>query len=125
MNFAVIATAVLATTILLLGIVMQFRTRLFNDLAKYLINPWGIWLAAVIRVFAAVVLWFAAPSSRYPGLFKVFAVVALVAGVGVILVGHHRVRKIVNWSVSRPPWVLRCFALIAIAVGGFILWALI
>lgn len=124
MNFAVVATALLATIILLLGFALLLRPAIFKVIAGYFVNPTGIWIAAGIRIFSAAMLWLAGPATRFPGLFKVLAVIALIAGVGVLIAGHQRVRRIVDWSLSLSQWALRGYAVVAVAVGAFVLWAL-
>ncbi|MDH3646595.1 MAG: hypothetical protein OER80_07460 [Gammaproteobacteria bacterium] len=124
MSFSVVALSVLAALIALLGFAAMVRTQVFTGLAKYFKQPWGIWVAAGIRVFAAIILWLAAPVSRFPQAFRVLAVLALVAAVLVLLIGHQRVKAMIDWAVCRPAWFLRMFGVFAVLVGGFVLWAL-
>lgn len=125
MNIAVIATFALTLLLVTASLAAMVRPQVFAGVARYFVEPWGIWLAAGIRLFAALALWFAAPASQFPGAFRILALVALAAAVGVLLAGHERVKRLIGWTVSRPTTILRLFAALALALGAFLLWGLL
>jgi hypothetical protein len=40
-----------------------------------------------------------------------------------LVIGRHRLRAIIEWALNLPPATLRIFAPIALALGGFLIYA--
>jgi len=88
-------------------------------------TPLGIWIAAAFRVTFGVVFWLAAPSSRVPVLLKILGAVSVLSGVALPLLGLSRFEAIVSWWAGRSAVFKRMWAVVALAFGGFLLWAVI
>ena len=124
MTVAVVVVTMLAVALVSLSLVALVRPQVITGIGQLFVDARGIWIAVTIRVVAAVALWFAAPATQFPVVFRILAVIALIAAVAVLLIGYERAKRLIDWAIGRPPAVLRMFAVIALLLGGFLLWAL-
>ncbi|MDH3623001.1 MAG: hypothetical protein OES69_00285 [Myxococcales bacterium] len=125
MELAVEVAGIFAVFVLLLctwGVLVPSRIVAF---ATRWTNRQGLWVAALLRVTFGIALWFAAPASRAPLFLQVLGILTILAGVSLPMIGLDRFTKLIEWSVERPPIVVRLWCLLGIALGGAILWALI
>ena len=84
----------------------------------------GFWLAVLLRLCFGLVLWFAAPDTRFPVLLRAMGAVAIVSAASLPLVGFDRFARLIEWWTNRSHFVMRLWSLIAIAIGGLVLWSL-
>ena len=97
----------------------------FLRTAAYFQTPPGIYLAAVIRVVIGVVLFGAAPESRAPKTLRVLGAIITLAGLLTPLIGLWGGRAILDWWAAQGPRLLRVWGLVAVALGVFIVSALV
>lgn len=81
-----------------------------------------MYLAVGSRILLAMLLWFAASSARHPMAFKVLAIIALIAAVGILLVGKERILKLVEWVAHKPASLQRSWIFLGVGFGLFLLW---
>jgi hypothetical protein len=86
-------------------------------------TPRGLYVAALMRLVGGAILVLAAPSTRFPPIIWLIGLIAIVAAVGLVLVGFKRVRKLVDWWTRASTTLLRIGFLVATAFGGFLLYA--
>ena len=84
----------------------------------------GLWIAVTIRLLLAVLLWFSAPVSHTPVLFKVLAVLMLMAAVTFTIAGHRRLNRFIARIASWPTWIIRLQCLLGVALGVVFLWSI-
>jgi hypothetical protein len=84
----------------------------------------GFWLAVLLRLSFGLALWFAAPDTRWPVLLRGFGALAIVMAAALPVVGYARFRRVIDWWTSRSHLVMRLWSLVAVAIGGIVLWAL-
>jgi len=89
------------------------------------LTPTGLWLAGALRVGIGVVLLRVAPASRHPAVLRVLGVIVIVAGLATPLFGVERARMVVAWSVAQGSGFIRLWGLIALALGGYIVYAVV
>jgi len=80
----------------------------------------GVWGGALLLALA---LWFAADTSRMPVVLRVFAVAVLIAGLALPLVGSSLLHEWMERVAARPDGYVREWAMLAVLMGGFLLWA--
>ena len=80
-------------------------------------------IAVAGRVLIGVLLVLAAPYCRLPALVLVIGVAALAAAVVLLLLGRSRFERFIERWLERPPGLLRLFSVVAIALGGLLVWA--
>lgn len=79
--------------------------------------------AVAIRLLLAGLLWVVAPASNTPTIFQILAGVALLAALGIALVGPSRVPRLIECIASRPPFVVRLQCLLGLVFGLFLIWS--
>ena len=92
------------------------------DLRKFVqfisFQAWGYYLAIIVRILLGLALIFAAPDSRFPGLFQFIGWLAIIAAVGLAGLGQDRMRGIVAWFDKLSDTVFRGWLVIAIIFGA-------
>jgi hypothetical protein len=95
---------------------------------EYVPIPLGVYIVGAIRLTLGVLLLLLAPASRLPKAMRVLGVLVCAQGlvqiIGMPFVGPDRARAILEWEATMPPALLRVGALLALATGGFIAYAL-
>jgi hypothetical protein len=97
-----------------LGLVSPQR---LADLARRLLTPGGLVLAAVIRILFGVVLVYAAPTSRAPEFVRVIGITSIVAGAMTPLLRADQHRKILDWWVARGSGFMRIWSAVGLVLG--------
>ena len=86
-------------------------------------GPAGMRVAVGERLLLGVALLMAAPGSAFPLLFNVFGGLTLVAALVILFSGRERVKAILGWVERIPLLAMRCWLLVGIAFGGFLVYA--
>ncbi|MGB5547704.1 MAG: hypothetical protein WBM74_14115, partial [Polyangiales bacterium] len=84
----------------------------------------GFWLAVLLRLCFGLVLWFAAPDTRSPILLQVLGAIAILSAASLPIVGYERFERVLTWWTGHSPLVMRLWSLVAVAIGGLVLWSL-
>ena len=84
----------------------------------------GFWLAVLLRLGFGLSLWFAAPDTRLPLLLRALGALMIVSAATLPLIGFTRFQRVIAWWVEQPPLAMRLWSLIAVAIGGVVLWSL-
>jgi hypothetical protein len=82
----------------------------------------GIHLAIVVRVALGLAVIAAAVESRFPLAFHALGWIAIIAAVGLAIMGKVRMRKFIAWFDQRSTAVLRAWLLVGIAFAGFLMY---
>jgi len=85
----------------------------------------SLWIAILLLFLFGVALCFAAPHAWHPVVFKVLAVVCVVAAVLLLAVGRARIQTFISWWSARPRAFVLGWALSALASGAYLLLALL
>jgi hypothetical protein len=86
-------------------------------------RPRGIYGVVAVRLVLGVVLVVAAPDCRFPEIVRILGVLSLVAAVVLPLLGRERLRRMIDWWISRPGGFIRAWSLAAVAFGVFLGYA--
>ncbi|HWW93066.1 MAG TPA: hypothetical protein VN375_06855 [Vicinamibacteria bacterium] len=114
---------VVAIFIMLIGVAGVLAPDSFMTLARYAVTPIGLYVIAAVRVGIGLVLILAAAISRASKTLRALGAVALVAGLTTPFLGAERARAILDWQLSQGTILLRVGAGLALAIGGFIAFA--
>lgn len=120
-----IALAILAVVIVVLsiyGVVLPHR--LVGLVRGVMSRGLGLWSAVAVRLLLAALLWFTAPVSHTPTLFKALAAVLFLAAIALPVVGRPRLNRFIDFFASWPPWAIRLPCLFGVALGGFLWWSI-
>lgn len=82
----------------------------------------NLYIVAAIRIIVGVLFILAAPETRLPLFIQVLGVLFVLAGVAILLLGTERIDRMAEWWLARRDNVLRMGALLAVALGGVIVW---
>ena len=94
---------------------------------EYVVNARGMYAVGPIRVAMGLLFILVAPASRMPRAMRVLGQLVCVQGlvqvIGLPFVGPERSREILEWEASLHPALLRVGALVALAIGLFVVYA--
>jgi hypothetical protein len=91
-------------------------------LERSMMTPTGLDAIAVLRIAIGLGFVLAAPASRTPWVIRVFGLIVIVAGLSTPWFGVARARALVNWLANTGPLLIRLDAVVAMAIGGFIVY---
>ena len=117
--------AIVGALAALLGLVGLARPNRFRRMFDAMDSRTRFVLAVVTRLALGGLLWLLADELRHPHVMRILAVIAIVAGVGVLIMGRTRLDKMIGWWLSRPDGVLRVSALFAAAFGAYLVYVAI
>jgi hypothetical protein len=84
----------------------------------------GLLTIAVVRIAIGIVLIMTAPASRAPKVLQVAGGVVMLAGLATPLFGVERTKAVLDWEAVQGLWLIRAGAVVALAIGGFLAFAL-
>jgi hypothetical protein len=117
--------ALLGLLMVLLGLVGVVQPARFRAMFTTMDSQTRFILAIVIRLSMGALLWWLADELRHPHVMRILAVIAVVAAVGVLVMGRNRLDKLIDWWLSRSDGLLRVSALFAAAFGGYLVFVAI
>ena len=122
-----IAILLVALLIIIVGVVGFISPDVVMSLRRdYVVNDYGMYAVAAFRLVLGVLLIRFAPASRVPTTLRVLGILvcvqALVQAVGATFIPLDRARAMLEWEGSHPG-LLRVGALIALAIGAFLSFA--
>ena len=121
----VLLVQIFAVFVALMGLMGLFApAKLVGMVAALFDGIAGLWVAVGLRLVIGALLVLTAPQSRFPFLFWLIGLIAIVAAVVAVVMGHDRIRNFVMWWVRKPAGFTRLWSLIAIAFGVFIYYGL-
>jgi hypothetical protein len=120
MKVAVLLVALATVVIGVLGLVSPDGLTTARRL--YFATPAGLLTAAAVRLGMGLVVICFAPHSRAPRTLRALGAVMCMQAISATLLGPERARQILEWEASHTA-LLRAGALVAIAAGGFLVFA--
>ncbi len=88
-------------------------------------KEWGIYFAVIVRLLLGAALILAASGSRFPEFFEILGWIAIIAAVGILLMGRERLRRFVGWFNRLSPTVIRAWLLFGIAFGAILVYGVL
>ncbi len=119
-----IALAIFSLIIVLLSAYGFIQPLVLTSFVRRFMAGLGLWVAVVARLILALLLWFSAPLSHTPVTFQVLAILALVAAIGLPIIGAQRILKLLDWVASWRQLAIRLWCLLGVGFGGFLLWSI-
>jgi len=124
MRIAILLIAVLIITLGVFGLISPDTVMALRR--EYVVNAYGMYVVAAVRLVLGVLLIRFAPASRAPKMLRVLGILvclqALVQTVAATFIPLDRARAMLEWEGSHPG-LLRVGALIALAIGAFLAFA--
>lgn len=122
MTIALATMSVIIIALSLYGVLLPLR--LVRLVRGFMQREVGLGFAVAIRLLLGALLWFSAPVSHTPGLFKVLSALMFLTAVTLPLVGYSRLNRFIAYIASWPPWAIRLQCLLGVALGGFLLFSI-
>ena len=121
-----IAALLLALFIIVVSIVGIVSTDYAMTLRRlYFATPSRFYAAGAVRVAMGLVLILAASSSRWPRTLRALGTMMFLQALAANLFGLERARAIMEWEAMQGTALLRAGAMVALAAGGFVAFAVI
>src|SRR5438876_555530 len=113
----------LALFIMLVGMVGVFSPDSLLRIGRNVATPGGLYAIAVLRIVIGLVLVLVAPISRAPRGLRALGVIVVLAGLATPLFGVERTRAVLDWEAEQGTALVRLGAVLALALGGFVAFA--
>ncbi|MEX0715288.1 MAG: hypothetical protein WD066_01810 [Planctomycetaceae bacterium] len=123
MTIAIVLIGVFIAAVGLLGALFPLGLIRFAEIVWR--APRILFVGAAIRLAIGALLIVAAEQSRFPWTFRVLGAITIAAGLALPVVGFHRLRRFIDWWARRPYWMIRGWALLAVAFGAFLIYAIL
>ena len=101
-----------------------FPQNLVSFVQSFMRRRDSIFVAVVARILLAALLWIVAPVSNTPTAFFVLAGIALLAAVGIAVVGLDRLQKLLEHVASWSRLAIRLQCLFGVVFGLFLIWSI-
>jgi uncharacterized protein YjeT (DUF2065 family) len=111
--------------IVVTGLAVLIKPARLKDLLYTLLEKDWFRIVAALRVIIGVLFLFAAGGTRSPIFVSVMGVLFILAGVLIPILGSARLRYLASWWMERRDSVLRLWALVALALGGVLVWVVL
>lgn len=85
-------------------------------------NDAGLGFAVGIRVVLGAALITAAQVSRFPMTFTVLGWIAIVAAIGLLIIGRGRMTRLVSWVARWSPTAIRAWLVFGLLFGAFLIF---
>jgi drug/metabolite transporter superfamily protein YnfA len=122
MRIAALLVALFTIAVGMVGIVSPDSGMTLRRL--YFATPGRFYAAGAVRVAMGLVLILAASSSRWPRTLRALGAVVCLQGLAATLFfGLERARAIMEWEAMQGTALLRAGAVVALATGGFVAFA--
>ena|SRR5215510_12436863 len=121
MRIAALPIALLSLVVGIVGIASPDGGMMIRGL--YFATPGLFYAVVTVRSGMGLGLILAATSSRWPRTLRVLGTVVCLQGLSATLLGLDHARAIMEWEGMQGPALLRTGAAVALASGGFILFA--
>jgi len=114
---------VIGTVIVAVGLMYMIRPEFLRKIIRFFAVGRRIYFSAIIRFILAVVFVLGARQCGVTWVILLFAVIFLLSGLLVFMLGLENVRTILEWYYQQPAMLLRVVAAIVLAVGLIIVYA--
>jgi hypothetical protein len=118
-----ILLVILAVTIIGFSLYGVLYPRQLTGILEHFTGGSWLWFAAGFRLVLAVALWFSAPVSRTPEVFRIIACLAILGAVLLVVVPNARLKKFVDTLSRWPSPVISIVCVLGIALGSFFIWS--
>ena len=118
-----VAVFVFGILMVLDGVLLLVKPQLYNKTAAFLAKGRLMYAAALFKLAVGVFLLVAATSCDRKLIMIILGLIAGGSGVTMLGMGKEKFKKMLEWWSLRPKIVIRIIAILAMAVGGLIMYA--
>ena len=121
MRVAALLVALFTVVVAVVGLVSPASVTAVRRL--YFATPAGLYTAAAVRLAMGLVVILGATASRAPKTLRLLGAVMCMQGLSATILGPEHARTVLEWETMRPA-LLRAGAIVALASGVFMVFAL-
>ncbi len=105
------------------GILALATPETILEATNFVLTSVGLYVAAAVRIVFGSVLMGAARASRMPRTIGTLGALMILVGLALPFIGVDRLGPIVGWWSAQGPAFMRAWAVVAVAFGAFIVFA--
>ncbi len=113
----------LGILIALVGIVYFLRPDVMKWLMQFFKQGKRLYFAGLIRFALAVVFLLAARECKHVWVIFAFGILFIIGGLLIFILGPQKLKSYIEWWQKQSNLLLRILALIALAIGGVIIYS--
>ena len=113
----------LGILIALVGIIYFLRPDVMKWLMEFFKKGKRIYFAGLIRFALAVVFLVAARECKHSWVIFAFGILFIISGLLIFMLGLEKLKSIIDWYQKQSVLLLRAIAVIALAIGGVIIYS--
>jgi uncharacterized membrane protein len=111
---------------ILAGIGMLIKPDLFFDYLKRESDNYKLHIFAIaLRLLLGILLIYYASLSKFPAAMEALGWFTIFAGIALILIGHNNFRKLIEWAVNFIKPFRFVGGVLAILLGGFLVYSFV
>jgi hypothetical protein len=122
-EFIIVLVGVLAAAMSVWGVFVP--NKLIPLVRAVMENGSGVYVAVGVRLLLGLALILAAPESKFPFIFNIIGVFAIVAAIVIPFVGRARIVGMIAWFERSPPVMIRGWLLFGFAFGAFLVYGVL
>jgi len=114
---------IIGIVIVVMSVLFVIKPAVISAIAGYLKQGRRIYAVGLLRLVVAVVFLLAATACRVPWVIGLFGVLFIISGSLVFMLGSGRTRRILEWYVKQPSWLLRVMGIPVFVIGAIVVYA--
>ena len=114
---------IIGIAIVVTGIAYLFRPDIMKRLMEFFKKDARIYIAGLVRFVLGVVFLLAARECDRSAIIGALGVLFLAGGVLIFILGSERMRRILEWWLTKPVWIMQILAVVTAAFGALIIYA--
>jgi len=114
---------IVAVLFILSGILYVVRPNAAKSLIQFFAKGNRIYLAGIIRFALAILLLLSVHDCNLRWVIIAFGVLLILSSVLIFSLGPKKLAGLLNWAQRQPALILRMMGLIAIALGGILIYS--
>ena len=114
---------IIGIAIVVIGIAYLFRPDIMKRLMEFFKKDARIYIAGLLRFTLGIVFLLAARECDRSAIIGALGVLFLAGGVLIFILGSERMRRILEWWLTKPVWIMQILAVVTAAFGALIIYA--
>jgi len=114
---------IIGIVIICIAVLYMIKPGIIKALIRLFSKGSRLYLAGVLRLALAVVLFVGATQCDKTRLVIAFGVLCLLSALLVFALGPKKLSPMLKWYLDKPDWILRIIAAIALAFGALIVYS--
>jgi uncharacterized protein YjeT (DUF2065 family) len=114
----------LGVLIVSLGIAVLFKPKILKIFSDFWVKDKRLYLAGILRMMCGFILLLAAPKAKLFWLVTILGLLCLAKGILLFALKPGRIKSLINWWNEQPIQTIRALAILAIALGAWLIYAI-